>query len=278
MGAVAATSPPDLSLIMPCYNEEQVVGYTIPRLCRAFAAAGYRLELVACDNGSTDRTGEILRDLEAQGLPVVIHRIERNEGYGKGVLESIPVCTSPWIGIIPADGQVDAEDVVRVYESVSRSDGRVLAKVYRRFRLDGPIRAVVSFGYNGFMRLLWPQLGLSDVNGSPKMMHASLIRAMKLRSNDWLLDPEMMIKAQIMGLKIIEMNVFARMREHGMSKVEATTVWTFLRKLLGFRFGSEMAAWRREWAERGAGEVVEALASTRADAIAPTAGPRAEAG
>jgi dolichol-phosphate mannosyltransferase len=257
----AARRPADLSLIMPCYNEEQVIGYTIPRLCRAFQAAGYRLELVACDNGSSDRSGEILAELADHGLPIVIHRVEHNEGYGKGVLDSLPRCSAPWIGIIPADGQVDAEDVVRVYESVARSDGRVLAKVYRRFRLDGPVRALVSFFYNLFMRLLWPQLGLSDVNGSPKMMHASVIRAMKLRSKDWLLDPEMMIKAQIMGLKIIEMNVFARMREHGMSKVQATTVWTFVRKLLRFRFGREMANWRREWEQRGADEVVAALAA-----------------
>lgn len=260
----AGTPPkraPDLSLIMPCFNEEGVIGYTIPRLCRAFRAAGYELELVACDNGSNDRTGEILRELAGQGLPLVIHRVERNEGYGKGVLASIPRCTAPWVGIIPADGQVDAEDVVRVYESVARSDGRVLAKVYRRFRLDGRSRALVSFGYNLFMRLLWPKLGLSDVNGSPKMMHASVIRAMDLRSKDWLLDPEMMIKAQIMGLRIIEMNVFARMREHGMSKVEASTVWTFVRRLLGFRFGREMAEWRREWEQRGAGEVGAALAA-----------------
>jgi glycosyltransferase involved in cell wall biosynthesis len=253
---------PDLSLIMPCYNEEQVIGYTIPRLCRAFHAAGFRLELVACDNGSRDRTGEILRELQAQGLPVVAHRVEHNEGYGKGVLESLPHCSAPWIGIIPADGQVDAEDVVRVFESVARSDGRVLAKVYRRFRLDGATRALISFAYNLFMRLLWPKLALSDVNGSPKMMHASVIRAMKLGSKDWLLDPEMMIKAQIMGLKIIEMNVFARMREHGMSKVHPTTMFAFLRTLLRFRFGSEMAAWRREWDRRGADEVGAALSAS----------------
>lgn len=243
---------PDLSLIMPCYNEESVIGYTVPRLCRAFAEAGCRLELVACDNGSTDRTGEMLAELARQGYPIVTHRVERNEGYGHGVLMSIPRCTAPWIGIIPADGQVDAEDVVRVYESVARSDGRVLGKVYRRFRLDGTVRAVISFAYNAFMRVLWPRLGLSDVNGSPKMMHASVIRAMDLKSKDWLLDAEMMIKAQAMGLKVIEMNVFARMREHGMSKVEAVTVWTFVRKLLRFRFGSGMAAWRREWKEHAA--------------------------
>ena len=141
----------------------------------------------------------------------------------------------------------NSEDVVRVFESVRHSDGRVLAKVYRRFRLDGPRRALVSFVYNRFMRLLWPKLGLSDVNGSPKMAHVSVIRAMQLQSRDWMLDAEMMIKAQAMGLKVIEMNVFARMREHGESKVVPSTVLTFIAKLLAFRFGPEIRRWRREW-------------------------------
>ena len=232
--------PPDISFIMPCFNEEEVIEYTIPRFVRAFADAGYPLELVACDNGSSDRTGEILQRFAEQGLPIVIHRVERNEGYGNGVLQALPHCSAPWVGIIPADGQVDAEDVVRVYESVMNSSGSVLAKVHRRFRLDGPMRSVISAVYNSFMRLLWPRLGSFDVNGSPKLLHRNVIDAMQLQSKDWLLDAEIMIKAQQMGLQVIEMNVFARMREHGTSHVDAGTTWQFVKRLLQFRFGSAL--------------------------------------
>jgi glycosyltransferase involved in cell wall biosynthesis len=238
---------PEISFVMPCYNEEEVIEYTIPRFVKAFEQAGYRLELVACDNGSSDRTGEILARFVADGLPIVVNRVEVNEGYGHGVLMSIPVCSAPWIGIIPADGQVDAEDVVRVYESVMHSDGRVLAKVHRRFRLDGPVRSVIAALYNLFMLLLWPKLGSFDVNGSPKLLHRSTFDAMKLESKDWLLDAEMMIKAQHMGLRVLEMNVFARMREHGTSHVAGETALEFVKRLLAFRFGRDLASWQREW-------------------------------
>ncbi len=152
------------------------------------------------------------------------------------------------------DGQVDAEDVVRVYESVMHSDGRVLGKVHRRFRLDGPLRSVISAAYNAFVRLLWPRLASFDVNGSPKLLHRSVIESMRLESKDWLLDAEIMIKAHHMGLRVIEMNVFARMREHGVSHVVAGTAWEFVKRLLRFRFGGELARWRREWRQN-----VEAL-------------------
>ena len=103
------TCGPDISLIMPCFNEEQVVGYTIPKLSAAFRQAGHRLELIAVDNGSSDRTGEIIRELAAKDPSVVPHRVEINEGYGNGILNSVSRCGSPWVGIISADGQVDAE-------------------------------------------------------------------------------------------------------------------------------------------------------------------------
>ena len=51
-------SDPELSLIVPCYNEQAAIPFTIPQLVQAFEKAGHRLELIGCDNGSSDRTGE----------------------------------------------------------------------------------------------------------------------------------------------------------------------------------------------------------------------------
>jgi len=242
---------PLLSLIMPCYNEEEVIGYTIPRLVHAFEINDYKLELVACNNGSSDKTGELIQSFIDQGYPVVLKSIDVNQGYGNGVLESLSECTGEWIGIIPADGQVDAEDVVRVYESVSRSSGLVLGKVFRRFRLDGIWRNFVSSFYNIFMLLLWPKIGSYDVNGSPKMMHRDVWEAMNLKSKGWLLDPEILIKAGYMNLEVIEMNVFSRMREHGQSHVQVTTIWMFISTLLNFRFGPKLRKWKSDYQRSG---------------------------
>jgi len=234
---------PHLSMIMPCYNEESLIGYTIPRLMNAFRTAGYQLELIAVDNGSTDQTGQIIKDLEMKNSEVVHLCVESNEGYGNGILNAIPLCTAPWIGIIPADGQVDAEDVVRLYEALVVTDGKALGKVRRRFRMDGFRRKVVSVIYNLFVRILWPRMQSIDINGSPKILPRKALLSMELKSKDWLLDPEIMIKAHRMGLRILELNVFARMRGSGISHVRMRTVWVFIWFLLKFRFSRE---WRKE--------------------------------
>lgn len=235
---------PELSLIVPCYNEQDAIPHTIPALVKAFEDAGHRLELIGCDNGSRDRTGEILRDFAARGLPVVYHRVEPNEGYGNGVIRSFAACRAPWIGIIPADGQVDAEDVARLFSAVKHTSPKNLAKVRRRFRMDGPVRKVVSVLYNGFVWILWPRLGSIDVNGSPKIIPREVWEAMRPESKQWFLDPEIMVKAHYMGVRVLEMNVFARMRGNGLSHVRGSTALEFFTKLLKLRFGSGLRRWR----------------------------------
>jgi glycosyltransferase involved in cell wall biosynthesis len=238
-------TPPDVSFIMPCYNEQDVIPYTIPQFVQAFEQAGHRLELIACDNGSTDHTGQIIKDFVGKGLPIVYHRVEPNEGYGNGILKSMAVCSAPWIGIIPADGQVDAEDAARLFDVVKHTDGRVLGKVRRRFRMDGLTRKVVSIAYNGFVWVLWPRLGSIDINGSPKIIHRDVLEVMDLQSRQWFLDPEIMIKARYLGVRVLEMNVFARMRSNGLSHVRAATCVEFFTNLLRFKFGGALSRWRR---------------------------------
>lgn len=237
---------PDVSFVVPCYNEEDIIGYTLQRLWSAFEKAGYSLELVVVNNGSRDRTEDIIRSFALDHRGVICHRVEVNEGYGWGVLNGLPLCTAPWVGIIPADGQVDAEDVVRLYEAVVPTDGNVLGKVRRRFRMDGLYRKVVSTSYNLFVRTLWPSLESIDINGSPKLLPREAIMNMGLKSKGWLLDPEIMIKAHYMGLRVMEFNVFSRMRGNGVSHVKVMTCWEFIRSLLTFRFSRE---WKRNFQE-----------------------------
>ena len=112
----------------------------------------------------------------------------------------------------------------------------MLGKVRRRFRMDGFRRKVISIVYNMFVRMLWPNLGSLDVNGVPKLLPREALRAMELKSKNWLLDAEIMIKAHSMGLRVLELNVFARMRGTGVSHVRGETIWEFVKSLLLFRF------------------------------------------
>jgi len=226
---------PRLSLIMPCYNEDQAVGYSIPRLLGAFRTARINLQLITVDNGSTDRTRKLLTEFAANNPEVSLCALNVNQGYGNGILQGIPLCSGEWLGFVHADGQVDPEDVVRLFEAAAATDGNVLAKVCRRFRMDGWKRKIVSGGYNVLVRMLWPGLPSADINGSPKLLKRDHALALNLQSKDWFLAPEIMIKAHRLGLRVLELNVFARMRSNGLSHVRVGTCWEFLVNLLKAR-------------------------------------------
>jgi glycosyltransferase involved in cell wall biosynthesis len=107
---------PALSLVMPCYNEEAIVGQTVKRTVQAFRRAEIVVEIVTVDNGSRDSTPDVLARLAEEYPEVVVTRVPVNQGYGYGVLSGIPLCRGGWSGVVPADGQVDAEDAGRLFE------------------------------------------------------------------------------------------------------------------------------------------------------------------
>lgn len=230
---------------MPCYNEERIAPYSIRRLLNAFSREGYRLELVAVDNGSRDGTGRIIRELAEEYDGVIAVRVEENQGYGHGVLAGFPHCTAEWIGHIPADSQVDAEDVVRLFEAALISGERVLAKVRRRFRMDGATRRVVTLAYNTLIRLLWPTLGTFDVNAVPKLLPREVLEVLDLESRGWALDPEIVVKSHYLDVPIMEFNIMSRQRGGGTSHVRVSTAIELFLSVLQLRLSSRLRTWRR---------------------------------
>lgn len=235
-----------ISLVMPCYNEEACIAQTASALCDAFRREGVQLDLVLVDNGSTDRTGEIIDGLIADGLPVRKLRVAKNRGYSDGVLRGLEVCDSaPLVGHLCADGQVSAEDVVLAYRLMEGREDRILAKVRRRFRRDSWRRKIVSIIYNAMMQGVFGWLGAIDLNGTPKIYSRKNLDRMKLRSRDWFLDPEIMIKAKTLRLRVIEIDVEGHARRGGKSNVGVKTMVEFLFNIIRYRF-RELRRWRRE--------------------------------
>lgn len=274
-------SDPQVSLVMPCYNEERCIDQTAPELTRVFSSAGVALELVLVDNGSTDDTARIIDGLVASGLPIRKVTVEQNRGYGDGILRGLEVCRAPIVGYLCADGQVAAEDVLRTFRLIEGRQDRVLAKVRRRFREDSVKRKVVSIIYNGLMQASFGWLGAIDINASPKILSRRNFRAMDLQSRDWFLDPEIILKAKAMGLRVIEIDVEGRPRRSGISHVRKSTMLEFLKNIWRYRTQGGLREWRRRLQpadlSAGAAPIHPANVTDRAEARAAVApGPLLE--
>src|SRR5262245_35129101 len=97
----------DLSIVIPFFNEELSARGVVEHILSTFRQAGFSFEIVCVQNGSRDRTPEILAALEKENPEVVLVTIPKNEGFGAGVLKGLRACRGNILGYMPGDGRID---------------------------------------------------------------------------------------------------------------------------------------------------------------------------
>ncbi|MBX3561009.1 MAG: glycosyltransferase family 2 protein [Sphingomonas sp.] len=98
--------PVPLSIVVPCYNEEACLAELHRRLTAAAkAAVGEGYEIVLVDDGSRDRTWEIMRELAASDPRLVAVNLSRNHGHQLALTAGLDLCAGERILIIDADLQ-----------------------------------------------------------------------------------------------------------------------------------------------------------------------------
>jgi glycosyltransferase involved in cell wall biosynthesis len=177
-----------LSVLMSAYNEEA----TIEQAVRRLQEVPLRLEIIAVNDGSTDRTGEILDRLHRHGLVhQVLHR-RPNAGKGAAVRAAIQAATGHVIVVQDADLEYDPAELPNLLDPIRL--GKADAVFGSRFQ-GGP-RRVLYFWHsvgNRFLTLLsnmLTDLNLTDMETCYKMVRADLLKSLPLVSNRFGLEVE----------------------------------------------------------------------------------------
>jgi glycosyltransferase involved in cell wall biosynthesis len=104
-----------ISLIIPAFNEERLLGESLAQMklaCAAFLQRGWAVELIVCDNNSTDRTPEIARAAGAIVVFEPINQIARARNSGAAA------ATGDWLVFVDADSHPSAELLADVAEQM----------------------------------------------------------------------------------------------------------------------------------------------------------------
>jgi dolichol-phosphate mannosyltransferase len=104
-----------LSVVIPARNEEGSVGEAIEGVTAALAGAGIEHEVLVVDDGSTDRTREIVEAAAAANPSVRYHRSPNPNGFGMAVRAGLDVYTGDAVAIFMADSSDDPADLVRYH-------------------------------------------------------------------------------------------------------------------------------------------------------------------
>ena len=98
-------SAPKLSIVVPCYNEEGCLRELHGRLTRSAEATGQDYEIVLVNDGSRDRSWEIMRELAEADPRLVAINLSRNHGHQLALTAGLDLCRGERILIIDADLQ-----------------------------------------------------------------------------------------------------------------------------------------------------------------------------
>ena len=200
------------SLVIPCYNEAENLPLLLKRCQGLLSQPG--IEVVLVDNGSTDNTQVILRDILSSYPGCRSVRVGENQGYGFGILAGLKASTGDVLGWTHADMQTDPEDVLRGLEIFDKHGLNCFVKGRRYGRPLGD--AAFTIGMSFFETLL---LGKSfwDINAQPTMFPRKFFEAWIDPPQDFSLDLFAYYQARLSRLEIHRFSVLFGERVNGMS-------------------------------------------------------------
>jgi len=167
------SSLPTLTILMPAYNEEDIIAAAVNEWHREVISKLPDSRLLVVDDASTDGTPEVLAQL-THSLPGLdfIHR-EANGGHGQALLFGFRQIKSPWVFQTDSDRQHSPADFWRLWELRDQFD---FVFGVRESRQDGAFRKVVTTVMRVLNALLW-QVWIYDANCPFKLMRTEALAA-----------------------------------------------------------------------------------------------------
>jgi glycosyltransferase involved in cell wall biosynthesis len=200
-----------LSVIVPVFDERNTVAEIVRRM-RA-VDIGLEREFVLVDDGSTDGTRDVLRQLEDSTVRVVLH--DRNRGKGAAIRTGLEHITGDLVLVQDADLEYDPEDWPKLLAPMLRGKAQV---VYGS-RFTGERRNMLFLHWvgNRFLSLVTNVLyntTLSDMETCYKLFDRRVLDAITLRSSGFEFEPEVTAKVLRRGIRIYEVPISYAGREY----------------------------------------------------------------
>jgi dolichol-phosphate hexosyltransferase len=227
-----AETPPDLTILMPVYNELGTIEAAIEDALGAALPVTSR-QLVIVDDGSTDGTREWLAATTLPaGVDVVLH--PSNKGKGAAIRTGLEHARGRWAAILDADLEYAAADLAPVLEPLLAGKARVVfgtrawtsQSSFSFWYVMG--NKTVTFATNVLYNC-W----ISDVMTCHKAMSTELFRSLRLREKGFSIEPEITARVLQSGERIFEVPIgyAARSRDEG-KKLTSVDGLRVLRTLL----------------------------------------------
>jgi glycosyltransferase involved in cell wall biosynthesis len=221
--------PPEISVILPCLNEEAAVGRVVDQAWEGIERSGRSGEVIVVDNGSTDRSAEIAH---AHGARVIA---ERRRGYGQAYLTGIANAQGDYLVMADADGTYPVDGLDRFVASLDDGSDLVLGS-----RFEGTIhRGAMPWSHRwignpiltGLLNRLFG-IRVSDAHCGMRALRRSALPGLDLHSSGMEFASEMVFKAfrRKLAVREVPIDYFPRTGESKLSRF--SDAWRHVRFML----------------------------------------------
>jgi glycosyltransferase involved in cell wall biosynthesis len=219
-----------LSVIVPVYNEIQLLEKAIAEVNSFVSKYFFDYEILLIESGSTDGSDQACDKIGRENPHIkVIHEGAR-KGFGSALKLGYKNASKDLLWLITADLPFPLPSILDALPLLDKYDC-VLS-----FRLSddrGFLRKVLSFSYNGIMKALLG-LDVKHINSAFKLYKKEIIQNLPLISNGWFLDTEVLYWLRKRNIKSIEIPVPLVNRTAGESKISPMTPFFMLAEALKF--------------------------------------------
>jgi glycosyltransferase involved in cell wall biosynthesis len=193
--------PPELSVVMPCLNEEETIAACIEQICQTLRENHIAGEIIVADNGSIDKSAEIAKSRGARVVAV------ENKGYGNALMGGINAARGKYIVIGDADGSYDFSQIPVFLRRLRDGDELVMGNRFSGGIEPGAMPALHKYFGNplltGIGRLFF-KAPCRDFHCGLRGFSKTAYERMQLRTTGMEFASEMVVKASLFNMAISE--------------------------------------------------------------------------
>ena len=180
---------------MPAYNEEALIAYTISTILAALSTWVQDFEVIVINDGSTDRTEEIVANLTTYDQRIRLLNHPVNRGYGAALISGFESVTKELTFVMDSDGQFDIHDLAHFLPLIQEY-GAVLG--YRLDRQDTWMSKLNAWAWKQFVRLLFG-IHVRDIDCAFKLFRTEFFRTHQLETRGAMINTEIVSKLSRTG-------------------------------------------------------------------------------
>ncbi|MCL2701705.1 MAG: glycosyltransferase family 2 protein [Phycisphaerae bacterium] len=192
-----------LSVFFPCYNEEANVEPLARKTVDVLTPLVSDWELILVNDGSRDKTGEIIDRLGAENPRIRPVHHPKNGGYGAALQTGFRSATKEFVFFTDGDGQFDVREIEKLLDR--RDEADVLCG-HRKHRQDKLIRKINSACWAWLVKMML-RFRCRDVDGAFKLFRREIFDNIEMKSTGAMISAEILARASHAGYTMIDIPV-----------------------------------------------------------------------